>query len=98
MFRKEAQCVVIDLEIAAGCRSRCKSLLELDAPDMDPFLSRWQVHEEDLVEAAFAEELRRKGIDLIRRGDDEDRVLFLLHPSQKCSEDALTRTRVSTAA
>src|SRR4051794_28695624 len=59
---------------------------------------RREVEEEDLIEAASPQKLRRQQGDVVRRGDDEDRCGLVLHPSEDGAEDALGRAAVKAAA
>src|SRR6185312_1205047 len=45
-----------------------------------------QVDEEDLVEPALAQQLRRNRVDVVGGGDDEDGSLALLHPGEERAE------------
>ena len=49
---------------------------------------RRQIDEEDFVKAPFAHHLGRQRVDVVRRRDDEDKALFLLHPRQKRAKNA----------
>src|SRR5205823_7233619 len=67
---------------------------KVDGEDLLALTGRGQVHEEQLVEAAFAQQLRRQVADLVRGGDNEHRLLLLLEPGEERAEDAGADPRV----
>ena len=69
----------------AGSRLR---FVEVDAEDLAPLGLGGQIDEEDLVEAALAQQLGRQVADVVGRGDDEHRRGLLREPGQERAEDA----------
>src|SRR6266545_4651687 len=61
---------------------------EVQCEDLAPRLRVRQVHEEELVEPAAAEQLGRQPRHVVRRRDDEHRPLPLLQPCRKSPEQA----------
>ena len=61
---------------------------EVDGEDLFALFQLRQVDEEDFVEAALAQELRRQGAHIVGGGDEEDRLGLFLHPGEKGAEDA----------
>src|SRR5579875_4064374 len=53
--------------------------LQVDAENLFALLVGGQVYEEYLVEAAFTQQLRGKGGDIVRGGHDESGRLCVLH-------------------
>src|SRR2546423_1220414 len=60
----------------------------MDPENVVPLAFGGQVYEEDLVEPAFAQQLRRQRLYLIGGGDYENRDRLLLEPREKGAEDA----------
>src|SRR5947209_10483269 len=61
--------------------------LQMDAEEFRARLRVRQIHEEDLVEAAFAQQLRRQSGEVVGRGDNEDAALAVLQPGQESRQD-----------
>src|SRR5690606_41514158 len=57
-----------------------------------------KVDEEDLIEAALAEQLRRQPLHVVRRGHRKHRRLPLLQPGEERAEDALRDAAILAAA
>ena len=60
----------------------------MDVEDLPPLRRGGQVDEEDLVEAALAEQLGRELLDPVRGGDHEHRRGLLLQPGEERAEHA----------
>src|SRR6185369_11908249 len=71
------------------------ALREVDAKDVGADFRGRQVHEEDLVEAALAKQLRRKRSDVVRGGDEEYAVATLAHPREERAQQAPRDTAVA---
>src|SRR5262249_3332500 len=61
---------------------------EVHLEDLDALVVERKVDEEDLVEAALADQLGRQEVDPVRRGADEEAARLLLHPGKEEGEDA----------
>ena len=87
---------------ASAARSNCST-------GMLAALARWmrkisariggvgQVDEEDLVEAALAQQLRRQRLDVVGGGDQEDAALALGHPGEQRAQHAPRHAAVAVA-
>src|SRR4051812_11503746 len=73
-------------------------LAEVDLEDAFALGRIGKVDEEDLVEAALAQKLGRKILDLVRGRYDEDGLGLLLQPGEESAEHARGRSRVARAA
>ena len=60
----------------------------MNPEDLLALLDGRQIHEEDFVEPALPEQLRREGVDRVGRGHAEDERLLVLEPGEKRAEDA----------
>ena len=76
------------VQLGLGGLVQFAALLEVDLQDLAADGLGGQVDEEDLVEAAFAQQFRREHVDTVRGRDDEDLLLLLLHPGQQGAHDA----------
>ncbi len=47
-----------------------------------------QIHEEDFIKTALAQQFRRQGFDVVGGGDGEDLGLALRHPGEQGADDA----------
>src|SRR5262249_54917335 len=63
-----------------------------------PYFFVWQIDEENFVEAALAEHLRRKGGDVVRSGGKKHAGFAVLHPGKKGGEKRLRETSVGGTA
>jgi len=81
-FGRDGQGGEVELAGVAG------SFADVDGEDLLARVLGGQIDEEDLVEAAFAEEFGRQGLDVVGGGDHEDGGGVLLHPSQHGGEHA----------
>ncbi|MNV10506.1 hypothetical protein D3C71_1010350 [compost metagenome] len=77
--RQGRQREVVGIELAPA---------QVQAQQLDPGVGIGQVDEEDLVEAALAQQLGRQLVDLVGGGHDEHRALALGQPGQQVAQDA----------
>src|SRR5690606_16097652 len=68
--------------------------LEVDLQDVAALLHPGQIDEEDLVEAALAQQLRRQALDAVGGGHHEHRRGLLLEPGEQRSEHARAHPRI----
>ncbi len=59
------------------------TLCQLDGKYLFPLVRAGQVYEEEFIEAALADQLRRQHGHVVAGGGDEDSCLALLHPGKK---------------
>ncbi len=74
------------------------SKAQVDRPDGGPFVVVRQVHEENFIKPAFAQQLRRERGKVIRCGYDEDVLLFLLQPGEEGAEEPSAQAPVRLSA
>jgi len=55
----------------------------MNGENVTAILLRRQIHEENFVESSFADNFWRQAHDVIRRGDQKDRPVFLGHPREQ---------------
>src|SRR5688572_7959663 len=68
---------------------------KVDGEDLLSFFCDRKVHEEDLIEAPLAQQLRRQAHQVIGSADDEHTLLLLLEPCEERAEHALREAAVS---
>jgi len=91
---------------AFGCLCQCvqiesggvaMTLAEMDGEDISAGGLDRQIDEEDFIESALAEQFRRKGLDVVGGGDEEDGGGVFLHPCQQRSEHPLRESAVGAS-
>src|SRR6185437_4211085 len=74
------------------------ALTQMNGADRGPRFEVGEIDEEDFVEATLSQKLRRKRLDVVGGGDDENGVGVLLHPGQQRAEHALGKAAVGALA
>ena len=84
----------VQIEVARGLLPQ----LQVDGENGAALWFGRQVHEKDLVESAFAQELGRRVLEIVGGGDDKNRVLLFLEPGEECTEQSSTQPTILVAA
>ena len=58
------------------------ALCQVNLEDLSAYRGVRQIDEENLVESTLSQQLRREGVNVVRRGDKEHRLFVLLHPGE----------------